>query len=191
MHQYATICTTVKSYTKWLEPLLTSSIPNLHSNLSIVWEEEENSIQLSKRCKEISTIKKVQFFQSKYLIPIITSFVRKSAPIVALYWLENFWFTYRFIKLVFPTPESPRMITFNRTFFRVPGFDIIGFRGVRYRHFSARLLNWSDPWINHFIKNPHRVIFVTQDFFSEIFFQQFEQVHVPFLNTAFQTLEKP
>lgn len=33
----------------------------------------------------------------------ITSFVRKSAPIVALYWLLNFLFTYWFIREVFPT----------------------------------------------------------------------------------------
>lgn len=33
----------------------------------------------------------------------ITSFVRKSAPIVALYWLLNFLFTYWFISEVFPT----------------------------------------------------------------------------------------
>lgn len=36
---------------------------------------------------------------------------------VALYWLENFLLTYWFIKDVFPTPESPRMMTFNKTFF--------------------------------------------------------------------------
>jgi len=46
----------------------------------------------------------------------ITSLVRKSAPIVALYWLENFLLTYWFIRDVLPTPESPRMITFNRIF---------------------------------------------------------------------------
>ena len=33
----------------------------------------------------------------------ITSFVRKSAPIVALYWLLNFLFTYWFMSEVFPT----------------------------------------------------------------------------------------
>ena len=47
----------------------------------------------------------------------ITSFVRKSAPIVALYWLLNFLFTYWFMSDVLPTPESPRMITFSNTFF--------------------------------------------------------------------------
>lgn len=47
-----------------------------------------------------------------------TSFVKKSAPIVALYWLENRLLTYWFIKEVFPTLLSPRMITFWRTFFR-------------------------------------------------------------------------
>jgi len=49
----------------------------------------------------------------------MTSFVRKSAPIVALYWLENFLLTYWFMRDVFPTPESPRIMTFRRTFFRV------------------------------------------------------------------------
>ena len=33
----------------------------------------------------------------------MTSFVRKSAPMVALYWLLNFLFTYWFINEVFPT----------------------------------------------------------------------------------------
>jgi hypothetical protein len=66
----------------------------------------------------------------------ITSLVKKSAPMVALYWLLNFLFTYWFIKEVFPTlnglksvsqcayeketcsyPLSPRMMTFNNTFF--------------------------------------------------------------------------
>lgn len=36
-----------------------------------------------------------------------TSLVRKSAPIVALYWLENFLFTYWFMSEVLPTLESP------------------------------------------------------------------------------------
>merc|ERR1719272_2296416 len=48
----------------------------------------------------------------------MTSFVRKSAPMVALYWLENLLFTYRFINEVLPTPESPKMMTFSRTFLR-------------------------------------------------------------------------
>src|SRR3989338_6457025 len=34
----------------------------------------------------------------------ITSFVKKSAPMVALYWLLNFLFTYWFIREVLPTP---------------------------------------------------------------------------------------
>lgn len=51
-----------------------------------------------------------------------TSFVRKSAPIVALYWLEKRLFTYWFISDVFPTLESPKMMTFSKTFFLV---DII------------------------------------------------------------------
>ena len=46
-----------------------------------------------------------------------TSLVRKSAPMVALYWFENFLLTYWFIKDVFPTPESPRIMTFSNTFF--------------------------------------------------------------------------
>lgn len=34
---------------------------------------------------------------------ILTSFVRKSAPIVALYWLENFFVTNWFMRDVLPT----------------------------------------------------------------------------------------
>lgn len=49
----------------------------------------------------------------------ITSLVRKSAPMVALYWLVNFLLTYWFIRDVLPTLESPNMITFRRTFFLV------------------------------------------------------------------------
>ena len=37
---------------------------------------------------------------------------------VALYWLENFLLTYWFMREVFPTPESPRMMTLSRTFLR-------------------------------------------------------------------------
>lgn len=36
----------------------------------------------------------------------MTSFVKKSAPIVALYWLLNFLLTYWFINEVFPTLEG-------------------------------------------------------------------------------------
>ncbi len=65
------------------------------------------------------------------LSPLSSSFVKKSAPIVALYWSENWFFEYLFNKLVFPTlkyknilllnlnisyPASPRIITFNRYF---------------------------------------------------------------------------
>ena len=46
----------------------------------------------------------------------MTSLVRKSAPIVALYWFENLRLTYWFISDVLPTPESPRMMTFNKIF---------------------------------------------------------------------------
>lgn len=48
-----------------------------------------------------------------------TSFVKKSAPIVALYWLEKRLFTYWFISDVLPTELSPKMMTFRRTFFLV------------------------------------------------------------------------
>lgn len=37
-----------------------------------------------------------------------TSFVRKSAPMVALYWLLNFLFTYWFISDVLPTLRAAR-----------------------------------------------------------------------------------
>ena len=33
--------------------------------------------------------------------------VKKSAPMVALYWLENFLFTYWFMREVLPTPLFP------------------------------------------------------------------------------------
>ena len=46
-----------------------------------------------------------------------TSLVKKSAPIVALYWFENFLLTYWFINDVLPTPESPNIITLSKTFF--------------------------------------------------------------------------
>jgi len=42
---------------------------------------------------------------------IWTSLVRKSAPMVALYWLLNLLLTYWFISEVLPTPLSPRMMT--------------------------------------------------------------------------------
>ena len=42
---------------------------------------------------------------------------------VALYWLENFRFTYWFINEVLPTPESPRMMTFKRIFRREAIFN--------------------------------------------------------------------
>ena len=46
-----------------------------------------------------------------------TSLVKKSAPMVALYCVENCFLTNWFIRLVLPTPESPRMMTLRRTFF--------------------------------------------------------------------------
>ena len=82
---------------------------------------------------------------------MFTSRVKKSAPIVAwkqklftfrtksiqtLYWLLNRRFTYWFINEVFPTPESPRMITFKRAFFLVP--DIVVIEAV----FRWKQKNW-------------------------------------------------
>lgn len=66
----------------------------------------------------------------------ITSLVRKSAPIVALYWLLNFLFTYCFMREVFPTPESPRMMTFSNTFFLEVILEAQGQR--RRRHNAGR-----------------------------------------------------
>ena len=57
-----------------------------------------------------------------------TSLVKKSAPMVALYWLENFLFTYWFMRDVLPTPLSPRMMTFNSTFLRAA--DMTDGRGL-------------------------------------------------------------
>ena len=39
---------------------------------------------------------------------ILTSFVKKSAPMVALYWLENFFVTNWFIRDVLPTLMEQR-----------------------------------------------------------------------------------
>lgn len=62
-----------------------------------------------------------------------TSFVKKSAPIVALYWLENRLFTYWFISDVLPTEESPRMMTFSKTFFLDDIFDSLILRRRRVK----------------------------------------------------------
>ena len=88
-----------------------------------------------------------------------TSLVRKSAPIVALYWLENFLFTYWFISDVLPTlrhtgsvsaetlqlcfsasralphPLSPSMMTFRRVRFR-------GGMAVDWRSLVPALHEW-------------------------------------------------
>ena len=66
-----------------------------------------------RSCPAVSQICSVTSLSS-----IVTSFVQKSAPMVALYCSENLLFTYWFISEVFPTPESPRIITFSSTFFR-------------------------------------------------------------------------
>lgn len=50
---------------------------------------------------------------TKFSSSIFTSFVRKSAPIVALYCFENLRFTYWFIREVLPTPESPNIMSFR------------------------------------------------------------------------------
>lgn len=83
---------------------LSSSVPDLRKN-KVAWELRLRKIKYWLTC--IVTTRS----------STTTSFVRKSAPIVALYWLEKRLFTYWFISDVFPTLESPKMMTFNRTFF--------------------------------------------------------------------------
>ena len=59
---------------------------------------KDGSMEWKKQNKPVSQICKVTSLSS-----IITSFVKKSAPIVALYWLEKRLLTYWFIKEVLPT----------------------------------------------------------------------------------------
>ncbi len=73
--------------------------------------------------------------------PQLTSLVRKSAPMVALYWLENFLLTYWFMREVFPTPESPRMMTLSSTFFLAPPpAEAISQADGSFTHSGASLL---------------------------------------------------
>ena len=53
---------------------------------------------------------------------------------LTLYWFENFLFTNWFIRDVLPTPLSPRMITFRRTFLRVA---MVQERSLRQPFFAA------------------------------------------------------
>lgn len=98
----AAVSAAIESNSKRLEALLPSCVPNLN--------------KLSQRMFVIR--------KRKWLTCIVTtrsstttSFVKKSAPMVALYWLEKRLLTYWFISDVLPTDESPRIITFKRTFF--------------------------------------------------------------------------
>lgn len=63
-------------------------------------------ICVSMREKSMSHSCECNFFVTCIVTSLsstMTSFVRKSAPIVALYWLLNFLFTYWFINEVLPT----------------------------------------------------------------------------------------
>eukprot|EP00443_Scrippsiella_acuminata_P087491 CAMPEP_0115441112 /NCGR_PEP_ID=MMETSP0271-20121206/36655_1 /TAXON_ID=71861 /ORGANISM="Scrippsiella trochoidea, Strain CCMP3099" /LENGTH=169 /DNA_ID=CAMNT_0002866887 /DNA_START=356 /DNA_END=863 /DNA_ORIENTATION=+ len=55
---------------------------------------------------------------------------------VALYWFENFLLTYWFINEVFPTPLSPKMMTFSSTFFLLEDAMAPGRRGEASRRSS-------------------------------------------------------
>ena len=81
------------------------------------------------------------------LSSIMTSLVRKSAPMVALYWAVNFLFTYWFISEVLPTPLSPRMITYNSILLKNPAEQL----SEKYRHQPFTHKNFSKKYQN-FIK---------------------------------------
>lgn len=49
---------------------------------------------------------------------------------LTLYWVEKRLFTYWFMSDVFPTPESPRMMTFSRTFLRDAMRMVKGYKPV-------------------------------------------------------------
>lgn len=83
-NQDAAVCATIKGHTKWLKTFLAGSIPYLKH-------------QISSPSKVFLTCIVTDFSST------FTSFVMKSAPIVALYRLLNFLFTYWFIRDVLPT----------------------------------------------------------------------------------------
>ena len=81
-----------------------------------------------------------------YLSP--TSLVRKSAPMVALYWLLNFLLTYWFMSEVFPTPLSPRMITFRTRIVRMM-MRIVRMMRMRIRSPSKELSFCQPSWLEN------------------------------------------
>lgn len=103
-HKDAAICPAVERDSQTLETLLSRCIPDL---------SEKDFFFLSS-----GEIFFFEFFfkkTGKKLTCMVTrrsstmtSFVRKSAPMVALYWLENFLLTYWFISEVFPTLRAKR-----------------------------------------------------------------------------------
>ena len=101
-----TISATIEGHTQTLETFLTRCIPDLN-------EMGKGSILQS------SPLHSTCMVTSRS--SIWTSLVKKSAPIVALYWLENLCETNCPIKLVLPTPLSPS----ERRF---PSMDLFGKR---------------------------------------------------------------
>ena len=59
---------------------------------------------------------------------------------VALYWFENFLLTYWFMREVFPTPESPKMITFSKTFLRDAIFVDLRWKKIEYEAHKGKNL---------------------------------------------------
>lgn len=81
----------------------------------------------TRTCPAVSQICSVTVLSS-----ISISFVRKSAPMVALYSLVNFFCTYWFMRLVLPTPESPKMMTLSSRRF-LPGGILLRYCGGELR----------------------------------------------------------
>lgn len=109
VHKYATISASIKSHTQRLKTFLSSSIPNLRTQL----------FNINSCNNQLNNFWNVHTCIVTTRSSAITSFVQKSAPIVALYWFENRLFIYWFMSDVFPTLLSPRMITFSKDFLRV------------------------------------------------------------------------
>ena len=94
VYQNAAIRASVKRHAQTLEAFLSCRIPNLFPfSFCSIFRRGGSVVARTCIVTNRSSTR--------------TSLVRKSAPIVALYEALNFLLTYWFIKLVFPTPESP------------------------------------------------------------------------------------
>lgn len=101
--QNTTIRTTIECNTQGLETFLACCIPNL-----VIKYEQKVYCTLRMYITCIVT----------NLSSTMTSFVRKSAPMVALYWPLNLLLTYWFIKEVLPTLVNHQLVsnvTCNKT----------------------------------------------------------------------------